>query len=323
MRTKLLLFILIFMGMAPGLAFAKNSFSFDGQMDFLHQQLDLNVNLDQNSSVKTKIKKTSDSDYYVLLKLEHLKASVFDLSSEVESSIGITSLEDGFRKFILGKVSSHYSLLDRQPTGELSGQFEIKDNKVILSALSFGNISCNGSIEMGSPYKLDLTFNLSSVDMNHFIAFWANSKEYSSSGTVSGKIKVGGSLEQLALKGSLESLNGVIEELQYDSFILNTEGIYPHMDIASSKISQTGGGSFILNGSVDLSHTENFKKQIEHLTLSPVVNKSDSKVEWTIKRSEDDKSGATEIKYLLRKDGPAGDTNKESDMLGVQRTVSF
>ena len=160
--------------------------------------------------------------------------------------------------------------------------------------------------------------------MEDFLAFWSNSREFSAAGTVAGKIKVSGALDHLLLKGNLASFNGFVDKLQYDSFFLNMEGIYPHLQIASSTVSQSDGPSYTLDGPFNLSDQQSFKKQIENLTIAPLINDSGSRVEWTFKRLKDERSGTTEIKYLLRKDNASGDAfSKESDMLGVERRMEF
>jgi hypothetical protein len=181
-------------------------------------------------------------------------------------------------------------------------------------------------MDLLSPYGLDFVFNLNEVDLNDFLNFWSADKEYESSGAVTGVIKASGTLENLALKGSLESYHGFVQKLDYDIISLNIEGIYPHMQIAQSTISKSDGMSFSLDGPFNLSDKENFKKQIKALTLAPLVNDSGSEMEWTIKRLNPEDSGTTELKYRFRKGDALGigtSADDETDMFGLERTRKF
>ncbi|MCK5081449.1 MAG: hypothetical protein KAR31_00950, partial [Candidatus Omnitrophica bacterium] len=225
-----------------------------------------------------------------------------------------------------GKIWSQYSLVDFKPINELSGRFEIKDKRLHVMALSVGNLTGEGYLDLGVPYNLDVAINLLGVDMQDFLNFWGSGKNYESSGDVFGEIKASGSLDRLVLKGSLKSRDGFVQELDYNAIVLNIEGIYPFMQIAHSTVSKADGVSFSLDGPFDLSDKTNFKKQIKALTLAPLVSDSGSELEWTIKRLKPEDSGITEFKYHLKKGNALGigpSAGGEIDMLGIERTRKF
>ena len=219
-----------------------------------------------------------------------------------------------------GEIWSQNSLIDYKPIRELTGRFEVRDGQLLLRSLSFGNLSSQGSVDLVYPYKMDLKVLLHEVAMEDFLNFWMGNNEYKSFGTVSGEIAVSGTLDRIGLKGSLESHDGYVEKLEYNSIYLNAQGVYPQLSIGQSTISKADGLSFAFSGPVDLSDQENFTKQIGVLVLSPLVSDSASEREWTIKRLNQPNSGATEIKYLLRKEDKS---EGASGMLGVQQTMSF
>mgnify|MGYP001608266852 FL=1 len=223
-----------------------------------------------------------------------------------------------------GKISSRYSLVDYHPIRELAGHFEIKNQRLSLDSFSFGNLTFTGGVDLVYPHMVDLVIRLNSVLMKDFLDFWVKNNGYESDGTVSGEIRVSGPLSHPALKGSLESHNGFIAELSYNSIDLNAQGTYPRIHLARSVISNTDGVSFNLDGLFDLSDLENFGKQINSLTFSPLVSDSLAQREWTIKRLRQGGSSATEIKYLLKKgDGMGSSQSDGSGMLGLERTVEF
>jgi len=195
-----------------------------------------------------------------------------------------------------------------------------------INALSFGDLNCNGYIDLVQPHKLNLSLDLLNVAMSDFLNFWSANKRFDSSGSVSGKIRASGTLDNLVLKGRLESRNGYVQKLDYDVISLNIEGTYPNLEITNSMVSKSDGVSFTLDGPFDLSDRGHFKKQIKALTIAPLVSDSGSEREWTIKRLNLEESGVSEIKYRHRKGdvlGTGTSAGDETDMLGFERTRNF
>ena len=176
-------------------------------------------------------------------------------------------------------------------------------------------------MELNPPFKMDFDVRLSSISMSDFLFFWMKSKE-EAQGEVSGRIKVSGRIDQLALQGKLESFKGFIRQLQFDSIYLDVAGIYPQMNINQpSTISKSDGLIYSLEGPVNLADKVNFKNQLKKLKISPLVNTTKSRNEWTIKRQEEGDS-STSLKYLLRQNDDV-QAAADSDMLGVERAIKF
>lgn len=322
-RTYLLLAVFFFFWMQEASAF--NLLSFDGTVDLKSKELNVFIGLDGQKVILAKAQKLNDTDYHLSLHLDHLKTSQFDLTSRIQGSLGLLRTESNDLQIVNGKVWSEYSLIDYKPIEELSGHFEVINNQLHLIGLSFANISCSGSIDLSSPFKTNLNFILENISLDHFLNFWVRGKDFDSSGSVSGQVKVSGDLFQPFLKGSLETYSGYVKNLNFDSIYLNVEGSFPNLTIAHSTISETGGMSFTIDGAIDLADKDNFKKQIKALNISPLVSNTATSSEWTIKRLEDNNQGATEIKYFLRKDEDSGPASysQDSGMLGVLKTVEF
>lgn len=352
MKLKTLFWAGVCLVLLPRGACANTVFTFQGQVDLDKKQFNVVFRVPpsenrqpsaeaspQDSSgttkkyaVKLSGEQTSESDYRLLLDVEHLKTPLWDLLSKIESSIQIVREDavskDGVavnpRRSLRGEIRSQYSMVDYKPIRELSGKFQIKDNQLVLDSLAFGNLACRGTIALIYPYALDVKVNLKNVDLEDFLNFWVQGNTYDSAGSVSGEIDVSGDVEHLALKGNLESHNGYIDKLDFNSIYLNAEGVYPHLQVANSTISGTDGVSFILDGPFDLSDQENFKRQINALTFSPLVSDSISEREWTIKRLKQEGPTSTEVKYLLRKsEGPGSPRTEESGMLGIEQIMEF
>lgn len=337
MRKKfshlLFIWVLVFLGSVRPVE-AKTQLSFNGQIDFDRKELNLVLNLPtdpthtkspNDNAIIARINQLNNSAYKMSLRLEHLKTFSFDVSSEMETSFDLESPQSGLKGFIFGKLKSQYTTIDLKPIRQLAAEFNIRDNKLTVQSLVFGNVILNGTVDMISPYKVDLSFNLNAIDMTDFLEFWDHGNDYQSSGSVYGTIKVSGTMGKLFLKGNLESINGHVEELSFDRFLLNAEGYFPNIEIAkSSKVSQPDGSIYTLDGSINLNDKNNFENQIKGLNISPIVDDSRQERAWTIKRLQNDtSSSSTEIKYLLRKDASQSAAESPSDILGVQRTMEF
>lgn len=331
MSAKVLVAGCVFALLFVPCAFANVVATFYGQVDLTQKQFDVTLDFSHlpgslplengQSSVAVSGAKVSDTDYRFSINIDHLRTPIWDLLSKIESSIEIDPQAAGkSAPMVRGEIWSQNSLIDYKPIRELTGHFVIKDSQLLLEALSFGNLSCQGSLELVYPYKMDMNVLLHDVAMEDFLNFWVRNKEYKSFGTVSGEIGVSGTWDRIGLKGNLESHDGYVEQLEYNSIHLNAQGVYPQLSIGQSTISKADGLSFAFSGPIDLSDQENFTKQIGALVLAPLVSDSASEREWTIKRLNQPKSGATEIKYLLRKEDKA---DGASGMLGVQQTMSF
>lgn len=318
-------------------------FSFQGEIDFSQKRFVCALNFPSGvsesavspppRSVVFNAQKISDKDYRFSLDIEHLRTPFFDLLSQIESSVELlapqTPGKDGSVAAVRppalrGEIRSRYSLIDYKPIRELSGQFDVTDGRFFLRALSFGNLLCEGSVDLVSPHKVDLTMSLNHVGMEDFLSFWMGGRKYDASGTVSGRISVLGTLERPVLKGALESRGGTIGTFVYDSIYLNAQGVYPELEVVNSTVSPRDGMSFVLDGPVDLSDGENFQKQITALTFSPLTSESPLGREWTIKRLKEKGSSSTQIKYLLRDgDRLPSSSSGPSGMVGFERTVEF
>ena len=315
----------------PRIACAQEVFSFRGSIDLEKNEFNVVLDLGAESSLSAQAQKTSENDYRFSIDFEHVQTPLFDLLSKIESTVEIVSEDSpavsGLDDVSLrGKVWSQYSLIDYKPINELSGHFEIKDQRLYLSAISVCKILCAGHIDLTAPHNLDLVLTLDGVAMPDFLGFWSAGEQYASSGAVYGSIRASGTLERTAMKANLQSHSGYVQKLDYDTIVLNIEGIYPNMRIDQSTVSQSDGVSFALKGPFDLSDKMNFRKQIKALTLAPIVSRSGTETEWTIKRLKPQGNGTTELKYRFKRGHELGtrpSMGGNIDMLGIERTEKF
>ena len=304
-------------------SWAKVLLSFEGQMDFSHKEIGLLLNLDNQNTIKLKGSRVSEKNYLVSFTTDHFKMPSYDVSTDIESSFTIEQ-SDIKKSIIQGQVKSQYSLIDLKPMEELQGEFEIIDNRLNVSRLSLGKVSAQGAMDLTYPFKCDFFVQFNDVGLSDFLTFFSKDGFSQSVGTVSGDLKISGTADRIFMKGNFESDNGIVRKFAYDSIVLNVEGVYPKLQIMNSRVSQTEGMSFTLDGLFDLTDTEHFTKQLAALEMAPLVVDKGSQLEWTIKRMKDQTSGTTELKYLLRRDTSSiGAAAPNDGMIGVERKVEF
>ena len=196
MRAKVLAAGCVFALLFVPCAFANVVATFYGQVDLTQKQFDVTLDFfhlpgslpleNKQSSVAISGAKVSDKDYRFSLNIDHLRTPIWDLLSEIESSIEVDPQAAGkSAPRVRGEIRSQNSLIDYKPVRELTGHFEIKDSQLLLESLSFGNLSCQGSLDLVYPYKMDMNVLLRDVAMEDFLNFWVVNKEYKSFGTVS------------------------------------------------------------------------------------------------------------------------------------------
>ena len=326
MKRKITLFVLGLCFFFPVDSFSKDIFSFDGRVNVEKEQMEFQLDFSGGGSIAVKSEMQDDRKLSLQLDVEHLKAFQSDLSSEFKGLIEFSRKEKKSIDAVFGKLWSQYTLLNYRPIRELSGQFELKNKKLYLRSFSVGNVAFNGYVDLVSPYNLDLVFNLAMIEMNDFLDFWMKDRKYDSGGLVSGTIGVAGNLSKLFLKGRLESHDGFIKKIAFNSLYLNLNGFYPRLEVVNSTISEKDGLSFAFSGPIDLSDKKNFKKQIKALTFLLDVKGTDSEAEWTIKKYNKEKGSfdTTELKYFLQKNPVSGLlSNEDAGVLGVERRISF
>jgi hypothetical protein len=165
---------------------------------------------------------------------------------------------------------------------------------------------------------------LLNMDMPMFLNIWMRDHTPASSGPVNGEIKISGSRENIQMRGVLQSYNGFVDNFHFNSINLNIEGSYPVLQISNSMMSREDGLAFTIDGPFVLGQADNFKKQIQNLTIAPLTGGDERQSEWIVRRIKHEQTGTTEIKYLLRQDeGMSRTRDEQPTMFGVQKSMDF
>lgn len=305
-------------------AFALETCPFSGQIDFLHQKINFILGEKDKGLVAVELMAKPDHHYQLYLNLEHLKTSLFEISTQLESSLELIQSREKQGHLLQGQITSRYSLFNRKPVEEFAGSFQIKNHTLYFPTASVAGIDVNGFIELNYPYKMNFVLHFDRMPMADFLSIWGDHPDLRAQGEVSGTIQVAGPLHGLMLKGRLSSYDGMIEQWAYESIILNAEGLYPVVKLANTTVTQLDGMSFNLEGNIDLSNRGHFQKQIETLTKLPLVKEGDSQWEWTIKRKGKEDVPSSELKYFLeKKDSQQNPLKESSDVMGVEQKIKF
>lgn len=320
--------LLLMAGLWAGVreASAKEWLAFNGVMDFENSRLEINCDVESDAVSKAVIRKSEENKYHFKFDVSHLNAFSFDISSEIEGMVEIKKSENSQKDMVVGTLWSNYSMVDFKPVKELSGSYKIENNQLMITNISFGSVGGKGLVELTAPYKLDFLIDIAYMPMADFLKFWMQKDKYeSSSGEVAGQIKASGTLDQPFLKGNFKSFDAKVIDYNFNSIVLNMEGVYPHFTIDNtSSLSKADGMSFTFNGPINIDDAKNLKRQIKSLKVSPLVKESDSRKEWTIKRFNEDGEDSAELKYFMRKEGVVGSKNdEETALFGIERSMQF
>lgn len=321
-RSLLLCALAWFLWVHPGLAEA--FCSFNGKIDFSEKQFDLKMDFGQRGTLVSRAAYAPGRQLDIDIVLDHLRTPWFNISTDLELLFEVVEDKDSGR-FVSGKLTSRFPLINGRPVRDIKGTFKIRDRKLLLEYFTVGEVSGRGIIDLAHPYRADVAFHFTEMAMSDFLSFWAGTPlDIEMRGAVTGEIRATGSLlRPLLLRGTLSSFDGVVDNLKYESIVLNAEGVYPVIHFAKSTVTPTEGLSFNLEGNIDLSDQKSLESQIGALQKSPLIKESETSLEWTIKRRKaEGTSGKTELKYLRRKGGK-GALGEESDMLGIERSIEF
>ena len=301
-------------------------YPFQGEMDFTGENLSVLFKGDDQGSFKVQMIREAQNHFHLAITVDHFKTPLLDVATQLEGSLWFIQKNPQEQPWIHAEVSSQYTLIDYKPIRELSGQFEIKNGRLYLNALSVGGLKGDGSIELFGPFKVNVTLKLSEIAMPDFLSFWMGDVEdVPSSGMVSGQLQVTGPIGQLAITGSLMAYNGVVGPFVYESIVLNLEGLYPILRLTNSRVTRAEAVSFNLDGYLDLTKKGKFQEEIAALTRSPVISQKSDRQEWMIThQADDDHANTKEFKYFLQKKDNGNLTSEvESEMLGVERSLKF
>ncbi|MCA9400800.1 MAG: hypothetical protein KC713_04175 [Candidatus Omnitrophica bacterium] len=343
-------FSIIFLLAAP-VSWARTSVPFHGRIDFTNKELQLDVTFpntsaetsDQGQSTSTrlsasyespsndptrqgslsmKVHQSNEQEYALFLNVNHFQTPFFLITSELHGQLNVLQTNQTQQTFFKGFLKSSNSLINYRPAEDISAYFRFDRDSLEIQSLKLEHLILKGVLKLSPPFQVSGDVRVVDMPMPDFIHLWSRKLNVDSSGDVNGDITVGGKIKRLDLNGDLESFNGHVGKLNFQHFNLKAQGAYPIINVSRSKITQNEGMTYALKGLINLSDTENFKKQISALDISPLVSQGNQESEWTIKQKTES-SGTTEFKYLLRSQENDSTLQEDKGILGVERKMEF
>lgn len=151
-----------------------------------------------------------------------------------------------------GKLFSKDLFLNSYPFLPVSMAFRITKDELEIDSLSFGeSYNLKGTLALKGPFKADFRLEVIRANIRD-LAIIAKAKNPDIAyGAMNGLFKISGNLANLFSDGFVESKNGVVGPIGYDTATVKLEGFGPVMNIVDSNIKQ-GTGTITVDGYMDL-----------------------------------------------------------------------
>lgn len=323
MKKPVAIFILSFFLSVSFPLFAEQVCNFKGDLDFLSHVFNLEMAFKEKSALKTNL--NFDNDKFSLeAKIQNLKLNNHVFSSELLGQ-GQVIYKDG-NKLLKCFLESKYSLMDYKPFKDISADFTISRDSVVISELKWGNSVILGDMNLSEPREVNFYAEIHEADINEIAALIGLKQEdLVMSGTVDGFLRFKGPLSNVRINGQLKATNGTIEDLSYREIAVKIEGSYPVVNLFDCEIIEEDGVVYAFDGKINLAHINNLYSSENVINFSPLTNADElSWRKWTIRRNKERqnlefehrlKSGRSDT--LRLRDEPS------FDMLGVEQTLKF
>ena len=269
MKQKILVFILTSLSLSISILSAEEVVNFQGDLDFLKQVFKLDMVFKEKSQVKTNLN-LEDDRFYLDAKIDHLKFSKHDFLTEFISQGRIIS-KDG-SKFLKCSAESKYSLLDYKPFKDITTDFMINRDSLIISTLRWGKNNIIGDISLTEPYEINLYAEIKDADINELVAMLGvNLEDFTMSGLVEGFLRFKGPKSNVKITGQLKASDGNIADLFYREILVKVDGVYPVIYLFDTEVLEEDGVVYAFEGRVNLTEINNLYSREHNFTFFPVT----------------------------------------------------
>lgn len=311
----------------PAGAFAIESKTFDGIIDF--QNKGINFNLDLEEKGRLEVSGGIDGDSYrIKISLRHIKFGKSNLVTDFYArGIIIRDAANAKLKCVKGKAWTQNTLLNFKPLKEFLADYEISDSRLTVHALSWADLGLKGYIEKGAYYDLLLTIREMPLrDLAGLLG--VSPDEVELSGVVSGEASIRGKRDEAAdgvkIEAKLTALKGSVSNLKFDSATLNMEGVWPVLRFVDAAVIEPEGVAYGLQGKFNLKELSDFNSSQHRITVC-TANNAVRLQDWIIKRRQ-----GSEGRDWLEAEYPIKDHQAfkmrfkdQEEIFGWERTVKF
>ncbi len=156
-----------------------------------------------------------------------------------------------------GKLFSRDVILNQKSFMPLRMSFSIENDELKIESLRIDkSYELKGRLSLVSPFKTDLRLDIVRADIRGLTKLMKTVKPGVAMGIINGVFYIKGNLANLFSDGFLESRNGKVGPIEYDSASIRLEGFGPTLNIVDSNISY-GNSIITVDGYLDL---RNFAK---------------------------------------------------------------
>lgn len=324
-KFRILFFALCFLSSE---AFAIESKTFDGIIDF--QNKGISFNLDLKEKGKLEFSGGIDGDSYrIKISLRHIKFGKSNLVTDFYAQgIIVRDAKTAELKGVKGKAWTQNTLLNFKPLKEFLADYEVSNSRLTINASSWADLGLKGYIERGAYYDLLLTIKEMPLrDLAGLLG--VNPDEVGLSGVVSGEASIRGKHDEAApggvkIEAKLTARKGSVSNLKFDSATLNMEGVWPVLRFVEAKVIEPEGVAYELQGKFNLKELSEFNSS-QHEVSVCLANNAMRLQDWIIKRRHGSEGLEwLEAEYPIKEHQAFKMRIKDQEeIFGWERTVKF
>ncbi|MFA5369405.1 MAG: hypothetical protein WC300_01600, partial [Candidatus Omnitrophota bacterium] len=173
-----------------------------------------------------------------------------DFSNETDISLK-TVFKNNTISHLSLDIGTQASVVNYQPVSEMEASLMLEPKKFRIIYVKIGDtVSASGSFEIASNGKIDLNVIFTNFVLENFLRVIIENRP-DISGAVSGRMAIGGALNNPSVKIRLTAENGNIGDMGYKKMLVNAEGMWPFLKLTDSRITRKDL-SLILNGELDM-----------------------------------------------------------------------
>lgn len=191
------------------------------------------------------------SEYLLNISLDHAQLGDYNIVTEL-TAMGEAVNRGGKLDYIDGTLFSSNTIINYKPFKEVSCHFRVDSRAAYIDPFKFSeNYILNGRVGLARPYDMELVLSIRDADTQDLIVFGKQNGENPLSGKMSGELRIAGPLDRLKSKGHLESFDGNVGAIKYNSAVINLEGRGMVFTVKDSRLIRDKG-FLIMDGEIDL-----------------------------------------------------------------------
>ena len=230
----------------------QNKYVTKGEIDLNSNQANIIVQSDGEDKIKFTFSSVDDFQFLGLIELNHFKILDNDIVANFVSDLRINKNKNNIFESIEGEISTNTCIINYEPVGDITGIFSYSEDSIKIDYLKIGN-NCNlsGLISLKEPESIDMTIEGNELKVENLARFSSVPEEFDFSSTVTSEFDIKGNLKNPEIKIHLTSKEGHMQDIDFESMVVNLEGIYPILRYHDSRVYREEG-HLIIEGKVDL-----------------------------------------------------------------------